>query len=143
MVRNLERAEDISTDAMKAGIDWTWESFPEYLAAVERRPKAINYATYIGHSALRMYVMGKRARDRTKPPMRKSLAWPRLVQEGLRAGAHGLLHFAHLHTHLTPDGTPVASRIAAWEEIERIVAVMAELDAGIFQAGPDVAGPRT
>ncbi|MFN0162052.1 MAG: amidohydrolase family protein, partial [Burkholderiales bacterium] len=57
----LSYVEDISGDAMAAGIDWTWESFGEYLAAVERRPKALNHAMYIGHSAVRMYVMGKRA----------------------------------------------------------------------------------
>ena len=51
-----------------AGIDWTWETFPEYLATVERLPKAINYGMYIGHSALRMYAMGKRgARPRRRP----------------------------------------------------------------------------
>ena len=59
--RCLSAVEDIPTEAMAAGIDWTWETFPEYLATVERLPKAINYGMYIGHSALRMYVMGKRA----------------------------------------------------------------------------------
>ena len=65
VVRNLERAEDISPDALAAGIDWTWETFPEYLATVDRLPKAINYGAYIGHSALRMYVMGERALTET------------------------------------------------------------------------------
>ena len=59
--RCLTAVEDIPTEAMLAGIDWTWESFPEYLATVDRLPKAINYGAYLGHSALRMYVMGKRA----------------------------------------------------------------------------------
>jgi N-acyl-D-aspartate/D-glutamate deacylase len=57
----LSYVEDIPAAAMAAGIDWTWETFPEYLAAVERRPKALNHAMYVGHSALRMYVMGRRA----------------------------------------------------------------------------------
>ena len=48
-------------DVLQAGVPWTWETFPEYLATVDRLPKAINYGAYIGHSALRMYVMGKRA----------------------------------------------------------------------------------
>ena len=121
---------------MKAGIDWTWESFPEYMAAVERRPKALNHAMYIGHSAIRMYVMGRRAvTDKATDEEIERMA--RLVQEGLKAGAMGF-STSRTHTHLTPDGTPVASRIAAWEEIERIVAAMGELDAGIFQTGPDV-----
>ena len=63
--RCLTAVEDIPTEAMLAGIDWTWETFPEYLATVERLPKAINYGAYIGHSALRMYVMGKRALSET------------------------------------------------------------------------------
>src|SRR6201997_706749 len=61
VIRNLERAEDISPEAMNAGIKWTWETFPQYLDAVERTPKGINYAPYVGHSALRTYVMRERA----------------------------------------------------------------------------------
>ncbi|MBT6139481.1 MAG: amidohydrolase family protein, partial [Rhodospirillaceae bacterium] len=52
----LEAVEDIPTEAMVAGIDWNWETFPEYLANVEALPKGLNYGSYIGHSALRMYV---------------------------------------------------------------------------------------
>ena len=59
--RCLEAVEDIPAAAMIAGIDWTWETFPEYLVNVERLPKAIIYRPCIGHSALRMYVMGARA----------------------------------------------------------------------------------
>jgi len=136
VANSLSYVEDISPDAMKAGIDWTWESFPEYMAAVERRPKALNHAMYIGHSAIRMYVMGKRAvTDKATEEEMSRMA--RIVQDGLEAGAMGF-STSRTHTHLTPDGTPVASRIAAWEEIERMVAAMAQLDAGIFQAGPDV-----
>jgi N-acyl-D-amino-acid deacylase len=63
VVRNLERAEDISPAALAAGIEWSWETFPEYLAAVDRLPKAINVAAYVGHSALRTWAMGERAFD--------------------------------------------------------------------------------
>ena len=133
--RCLSAVEDIPTEAMAAGIDWTWETFPEYLATVERLPKAINYGMYIGHSALRMYVMGKRALTEaaTEDDMARMAA---AVKEALRAGAMG---FSSSSTHVTPDDTPVASRIAEWEEIDRIIAAMAELDAGIFQVGPDIA----
>jgi len=133
---SLSYVEDISTDAMAAGIDWTWESFPEYLAAVERRPKALNHAMYIGHSGLRMYVMGRRAlTDRATDDEVAQMA--RLVQQALRAGAIGF-STSRSHTHHTPDGTPVPSRIADWSETERLVAAMAEVDAGIFQIGPDL-----
>src|SRR5437660_11271260 len=61
VVRNLERAEDIPAEAMQAGIEWTWETYAQYLDAVARWPKGINYAGYVGHSALRTYAMGERA----------------------------------------------------------------------------------
>jgi N-acyl-D-aspartate/D-glutamate deacylase len=139
--RCLSAVEDIPTEAMAAGIDWTWETFPEYLATVERLPKAINYGMYIGHSALRMYVMGKRALSEaaTEEDMSRMA---RAVQEALKAGALGFSS-SRASTHLTPDDTPVASRLAEWQEIDRIIGAMAELDAGIFQIGPDIAsGPR-
>ncbi|MFN0316717.1 MAG: N-acyl-D-amino-acid deacylase family protein [Burkholderiales bacterium] len=134
--RCLSYVEDISVNAMAAGIDWTWETFPEYMAAVERFPKAINHGMYIGHSAVRMYVMGKRAQtDSASPDEVRRMAL--LVQEGLKAGALGFSS-SRTHTHMTPDGTPVASRIAEWDEIEQIIAAMAELGAGIYQTGPDI-----
>jgi N-acyl-D-aspartate/D-glutamate deacylase len=135
--RCLSAVEDIPTEAMAAGIDWTWETFPEYLKTVERLPKAINYGMYIGHSALRMYVMGKRALSEaaTDEDIGRMAG---AVQEALKAGALGFSS-SRASTHLTPDDTPVASRLAEWEEIDHILAAMAELDAGIFQIGPDIA----
>ena len=138
--RCLTAVEDIPTEAMLAGIDWTWETFPEYLATVDRLPKAINYGAYIGHSALRMYVMGKRALHEiaTEADLDRMTA---AVKEAIRAGAMGFSS-SRAHTHVTPDNTPVASRIADWSEIDRLVGAMAELGAGIFQVGPDISGGR-
>jgi len=136
--RCLTAVEDIPTEAMLAGIDWTWETFPEYLATVDRLPKAINYGAYIGHSALRMYVMGKRAlhETATEEDLDRMMA---AVKEAIRAGAVGFSS-SRAHTHVTPDNTPVASRIADWTEIDRLVGAMGELGAGIFQVGPDISG---
>ena len=134
----LEAVEDIPKEAMVSGIDWRWETFPEYLAAVESFPKAINYAAYIGHSALRMYAMGDRALDEEAGEDDLRLM-AELVQEALRAGAMGLSS-SRATTHIRPDGGPVASRIANWAEIAHLVRAMAELNAGIFQVGPDVSG---
>ena len=136
--RCLTAVEDIPTEAMMAGIDWTWETFPEYLANVERLPKAINYGAYIGHSALRMYIMGKRALSEraTEDDLTRMAA---AVQEAIRAGAMGFSS-SRATTHVTPDNTPVASRIADWTELDRLVGAMAELNAGVFQVGPDVSG---
>jgi N-acyl-D-aspartate/D-glutamate deacylase len=136
--RCLTAVEDIPTEAMLAGIDWTWETFPEYLATVDRLPKAINYGAYIGHSALRMYVMGKRAlaeRASEEDLARMAAA----VKEAIRAGAMGFSSSRSM-THVTPDNTPVASRIADWSEVDRLVGAMAEVGAGIFQVGPDISG---
>jgi N-acyl-D-aspartate/D-glutamate deacylase len=138
--RCLTAVEDIPLEAMLAGIDWQWETFPEYLATVERLPKALNYGAYIGHSALRMYVMGKRAL--TEPATEDDVArMVHAVKQAVSAGAMGFSS-SRAGTHVTPDDTPVASRIAEWSEIDALVGAMAELDAGIFQIGPDVSsGP--
>jgi N-acyl-D-aspartate/D-glutamate deacylase len=136
--RCLTAVEDIPTEAMLAGIDWNWESFPEYLANVERLPKGLNYGMYIGHSALRMYAMGRRALE--EPANEDDLrAMEAAVAEAIRVGALGFSS-SRATTHITPDGTPVASRIADWHEIDRLVGAMAALDSGIFQIGPDISG---
>jgi len=136
--RCLTAVEDIPTEAMLAGIDWTWETFPEYLATVDRLPKAINYGAYLGHSALRMYVMGKRAltEKATEDDLTRMVA---AVKEAVRAGAMGFSS-SRATTHVTPDDTPVASRIADWSELDRLVGALADLNAGVFQIGPDISG---
>ena len=84
--RNLERAEDLSRDAMKAGIDWRWETFREYLDVLDALPKGINYGGYIGHSALRTYVMGERAfSEQASGDELKRMQFE--VQDAVRAGA--------------------------------------------------------
>ena len=134
--RCLEAVEDIPTDAMLAGIDWNWETFPEYFNNVERLPKAMNHGTYIGHSALRMYVMGSRAlaETATEDDLKQM---GQAVREALKAGAIGF-STSMASTHITPDGGPVASRIADWTELDFLAGQMAELNTGIFQIGPDV-----
>ena len=136
IARCLEAVEDIPTEAMMAGVNWTWETFPEYLDTVAKLPKAINYAAFLGHSALRMYTMGERALNETASDddlrrMGKS------VSEALQAGALGF-STSRATTHVTPDGSPIASRIADWSEIDYLVDVMAQQNRGIFQIGPDM-----
>ena len=136
VVRNLERAEDISGEAMEAGIDWTWETYPEYLDAIERLPKGINYSGYVGHSALRTYAMGERAFS--EPASEDDMAiMRRELRDSIRAGAIGFTT-SRTRNHQTPDGSPVASRLASWEEVRDLVGVMGEMNAGIFEiAGED------
>jgi N-acyl-D-aspartate/D-glutamate deacylase len=138
VIRNLQRAEDIAPEAMEAGIDWTWTTFPEFLDRVEALPKGINYACYIGHSALRTYVMGERAFD--QPATEADLtAMTRELRDALRAGAVGFTT-SRSPSHETPDGRPVASRVATWDEVRRLVGAMGELNAGIFELAGEAAG---
>ena len=131
VVRNLQRAEDIPPAAMEAGIDWRWTTFPEFLDTLESLPKGINYSGYIGHSALRTYVMGERAFDgkATDDDLR---AMERELRDALRAGAMGFTT-SRSPAHETPEGRPVASRAASWDEVRRLVNVMGDLNAGIFE----------
>jgi N-acyl-D-aspartate/D-glutamate deacylase len=131
VMRNLERAEDISPAAMAAGIKWTWETFPEYLDTVEKLPKGINYSAYLGHSALRTYVMGERAFHEQATPQDIE-RMKREVRDAIRAGAMGFTT-SRSNAHRTPQGDPVASRLASWDEVRQLVGVMGEMGAGIFE----------
>lgn len=129
--RNLERAEDIAREAMLAGIDWRWETFPEFLDVLDTLPKGINYSGYVGHSALRTYVMGERAfEDEASDDELKTMI--RLVKEAVTAGAIGF-STSRSPSHMTADDRLVASRVAPFSEVQAIVRGMGELDAGIFQ----------
>ena len=131
VVRNLERAEDIAAEAMAAGIDWSWETYPEYLDFVDRTPKGINYAGYVGHSALRTWAMGERAftEDASPDDMAKMIGQ---VQDSMRAGAVGFTTSISMN-HETSDDRPVASRLSTREEINALVAAMGEMGGGIFE----------
>jgi N-acyl-D-amino-acid deacylase len=131
VIRNLERAEDISAAAMDAGIEWSWTTYREFLDTLERLPKGINYSGYLGHSALRTYVMGERAFDvgATDDDMR---AMEAELRDAIEAGAMGFTT-SRSPSHETPDRRPVASRMATWEEVRRLVGVMGDLNAGIFE----------
>ena len=131
VVRNLQRAEDISAEAMEAGIKWGWTTFPEYLDCLEALPKGINYGGYIGHSALRTYVMGKRAFEQ-KASDDDLRAMESELRDALRAGALGFTT-SRSPAHETPDERPVASRAASWDEVRRLVGAMGDLNAGIFE----------
>ena len=129
--RNLERAEDISRSAMLEGIDWQWETYPEYLDVIDSLPKGINYAGYVGHSAIRTYVMGERAfeEDPTDSDME---AMKSAVQESVKAGAIGF-STSRSPAHMTSDNRLVASRVASDKEVKDLVRAMGETGAGIFQ----------
>jgi len=138
VVRNLQRAEDISLEAMEAGIEWRWTTFPEWLDCLDALPKGINYASYLGHCALRTHVMGERAFEQaaTEDDLR---AMERELRDAIRAGAMGFTT-SRSPIHETPDGRPVASRLATWGEVRRLVGVMGEMNAGIFELAGEAVG---
>jgi N-acyl-D-aspartate/D-glutamate deacylase len=125
-VRNLERAEDISAAAMAEGIDWAWENFTDYLDVVDALPKGINYAAQIGHSALRTWAMDERAF--TGEATEDELAlMDRELASALDAGAIGFTT-SRSPNHETSDDRPVASRLASWEEVRRLVKTVGARD---------------
>ena len=131
VIRNLQRAEDLSPEAMEAGIKWQWTTFPEFLDCVESLPKGINYAGYIGHSALRTYVMGERAFEQQASETDMQ-AMEHELRDAIRAGAIGFTT-SRSPSHETPDDRPVASRVASWNEVRRLVGAMGDLNAGIME----------
>ena len=140
VVRNLERAEDISGKALAVGIDWSWTSFPEFLDTVDSLPKGLNYVSLLGHSALRTHVMGERAFEEqaTDDDLRRMEAH---LREALGAGAGGFSTSRTVH-HRTSDDRPVASRVAAWSEVDRMVRVMGDVGTGLFQYVEDPPPPE-
>jgi len=131
VIENLERAEDIPASALAEGVDFQWQTFPEYLDVIDRLPKGINSAVYVGHSSLRTYAMGERAFEEVATET--DLAAMELeLRSGLAAGAVGFTTSRSVH-HVRPAGEPVASRVAEWSEVERLVGVLADAGGGVFE----------
>src|SRR2546428_609586 len=106
VVRNLQRAEDIPPAAMEAGIEWRWTTFPEFLDCLDSLPKGINYGGYVGHSAVRTYVMGERAFEQAASEDDLK-AMEREVRDAIRAGAIGFT------TSRSPAHAPPGGRMFA------------------------------
>jgi N-acyl-D-aspartate/D-glutamate deacylase len=135
VVRNLERAEDIAPEAMAQGIDWTWATFAEFLDAVDARPKGLNHAASIGHSALRTWAMGERAFE--GPANADDLATMAAeLRSALRAGAAGFTTSRTI-AHATSDDRPVASRLATWDEVVALVDIVGHESDAVFQLAPE------
>ena len=127
----MEGVEDIPEVVMAEGLPWDWETFPEYLDALERRRRDIDVAAYVPHSAVRVYVMGERgaAREAATPAdLEKMQA---LVRSGMDAGAIGFAT-SRQFIHRTHDGALIPSFDVAEEELRLLVAAMGE-DRGAFQ----------
>jgi N-acyl-D-amino-acid deacylase len=135
IISSIERAEDMSREAIQRGVPWRWTTFEQYLDAVEALPKALNVAAQCGHSAVRASVMGERAFTDTAADD-EIRAMRQVVTRAIAAGALGF-STSRSKAHLTKAGDPVASRIASWDEVSTIVSGMGDLGAGIFQLAPE------
>ena len=131
VIENLEKAEDIPAAALAAGVRFEWQTFREYLDVLDRVPKGINTGVYVGHSALRTFVMGERAFE-DKASGSDLDAMEAELRDALDAGAVGFTTSRSEH-HVTPSGAPVASRVAGWDEVERLVGAMQSAGGGVFE----------
>src|ERR1700730_6953578 len=132
----MEGVEEIPVVVLADGLSWEWESFPEFLDALERRPHAIDIAAQIAHLPLRVYVMGDRAVrfEEAKPDDIAQMR--RLTVEALRAGAFGFTT-SRTDSHKTTTGDMVPSRYAGSEELVGIGSALGEVAAGAFGMNSD------
>ncbi len=130
LAKTLKNVEDMSEETLNAGVPWgEFESFPEYLDAVERRGTVLNFGCYVGHTALSIYVMGDAAFQRG--PDADELAQMRaLVSEALAAGAIGFAS-SHAPTHNGEGGRPVPSRFTGLEELRELLTPLREQNRGV------------
>ncbi|MBV9410110.1 MAG: amidohydrolase family protein [Acidimicrobiia bacterium] len=134
IARTLENVEGMSVEALEAGIPWSFESFPEYLDAVASSPTRLNVAAMIGHTPLRLYVLGDEATER--PAKDEEVDRMRtLVAEALAAGALGFAT-SKSPTHAGAEGKPVPSRLAEIDEVYRIAEAVKEHGRGVMQITP-------
>src|SRR2546422_1017015 len=97
IARTLENVEDMDVDTLAAGIVWEFETFPDYLESVRRRGTLVNFTAYVGHSALRLYVMGDAAYERAATAEEVG-RMAQLVREGIAAGGAGFsTSFSYAH----------------------------------------------
>lgn len=137
LVDVMAGVEDIPGVVMTDGLPWTWETFPEYLDALESRRRDIDVAAYLPHSPLRVYVMGQRGANR-EPATAEDLAKMRaLAKEAVEVGALGFAS-SRLTIHKTESGSPIPSYDAAREEIEQIARGVVDGGGGLLQFVPDI-----
>ena len=133
IMQTLEKVEGMSLEALEAGLGtaWPFETFPQYLDALEKQGSAINIAALFGHTPLRLYVMGEESTERAATPD-EIARMKTLVREAMDAGAIGFGTSVSV-SHNGYAGKPVPSRQATVEEMDALVSVMGELKRGLMQ----------
>ncbi len=132
----MEGVEDIPGTALAEGIDWTWESFPEYLDALDAKDLALDVGTQVPHGAVRAYVMGERGARNEDPSEADIEAMAGIVEQALKAGALG---FSSSRTmlHRAVDGEPVPGTFAGHDELIGIGRACGRAGHGIFEIATD------
>jgi N-acyl-D-aspartate/D-glutamate deacylase len=137
IVRTLENVEGMDAATLSAGIAWEFETFPDYLDAVRRRGTMVNFTAYLGHTALRLYVMGDNAYERAATDDEVAHMCS-LVREALDVGAAGL-STTFSYAHRGAGGKPVPSRLAEHDEVDRLFMTVSEMGRGVILTTP---GPQ-
>ncbi|MDP2702469.1 MAG: amidohydrolase family protein, partial [Candidatus Rokubacteria bacterium] len=130
IMRNLTHVEGMSLDAMRAGIQWDFESYPEYLGSIERRGIVPNVASFVGHSSVRTYVLGEDAAKRAATDA-EIAEMRRIVLEAVKAGAIGFAT-STLEQHNGEGGIPMPSRLADEKEMLALTGALGEAKRGVF-----------
>jgi N-acyl-D-aspartate/D-glutamate deacylase len=135
LARTLQHVEDMSFDTLSVGVPWDeFETFPQYLDAIERRGAALNYMCYVGHTAVRLFVMGEEAYER--PATADELArMQAVVAEAMAGGAAGFASSLS-PTHNGDSGRPVPSRVADKEELRALLQPVGQAGRGVVALLP-------
>ena len=135
LAHTLQHVEDMSFDTLQAGVPWgEFETFPQYLDAVERVRPALNYGCYVGHTAVRLYVMGDDAYERAATPAELD-RMTQVVAESMDAGAIGFAS-SDSPTHNGDNGRPVPSRVAEFDELRALLQPLRQAGKGVVALLP-------
>ena len=129
-LRNLTHVEGMSLEALRAGVRWEFESYPEFLDAMERRGVVPNVGSFVGHSSVRTYVLGADATRRAARPD-EIVEMRRIVRDAVRAGAIGFAT-STLEQHNGENGIPMPSRLADEQELLALTGALGEAGRGVF-----------
>ena len=136
LISLMEGVEDIPGTALHEGINWQWESFPEYLDILENKPLAIDVGTQIPHGAVRAYVMGQRGINREEATQEEIDRMSQLVKEAIQAGAFGF-STSRTEKHRDSSGALTPSITAHKNELVSIANSIGELNSGVLQGISD------
>ena len=136
LISLMEGVEDIPGTALHEGINWQWESFPEYLDTLEGKPLAIDVGTQIPHGAVRAYVMGQRGIDREEASQEEIEQMSQIVKEAIEAGAFGF-STSRTEKHKDSSGALTPSITAHKNELVSIAKSLGEIKSGVLQGISD------